>query len=318
MSDLDAALKQSVTPCITLGIQASSQLITVLRDFLDYWYLTAMQTAGSEKYSEFLKQGKGAYFRDEMEFAKVTFDLHKSDLYREPVSKEERAMLAKMCQKMGVDYCLAKRPQILEELITRKYVDHQPLSPQEEKIVNAFICLNEKGEPVFETEDKNGNRIPMIRNDEYLLTIAENDLPKWDLICTYLESVGKRSLEGILRDVKVQETIRAQQAKEQKEISQGPEIGSETVSFFIPKSRIIPEKNPDVPSETVKIRVTAQDYIIIPAHALKDADDDKGCEIVLPESYEVTIVSANKTYKRPIADIPQLIPVQRTTAERSR
>lgn len=158
----------------------------------------------------------------------------------------------------------------------------------------------------------------MIRDDEYLLTIAEKDLPKWDLICTHLESVGKRSLEGILRDVKVQETIRAQQAKEQKEISQGTEKGPETVSFFIPKSRIIPEKNPDVPSETVKIRVTAQDYIIIPAHALKDADDDKGCEIVLPESYEVTIVSANKTYKRPIADIPQLIPVQRTTAEQSR
>ncbi len=233
MSDLDSTLQQGLTPCITLGIQIGSQVVVVLRNFLDYWYLQLSQTDGSEKYANFLKESKGAYFKDELEFAAVAFDLHKSNIYREPVSKEERLMLQKMCRKMGIDYkgayfkdelefaavafdlhksniyrepvskeerlmlqkmcrkmgidyCLAKRPGNLDELITKKYVLNQSLSPQEEKLVNAFLCLDEKGNPIFETEDRNGHKIPKVRDDAYLLTIAEKDLQEEKLVNAFL------------------------------------------------------------------------------------------------------------------------------------
>ena len=322
MSDLDSTLQQGLTPCITLGIQIGSQVVVVLRNFLDYWYLQLSQTDGSEKYATFLKESKGAYFKDELEFAAVAFDLHKSNIYREPVSKEERLMLQKMCRKMGIDYCLAKRPGNLDELITKKYVLNQSLSPQEEKLVNAFLCLDEKGNPIFETEDRNGHKIPKVRDDAYLLTIAEKDLPKWDLICTHLEAIGKRTLEDLTRDVKVKETVEANLAKDQKhpkqEKTQSVEQRDRMLSLYVPKTKAIQEKETDSSEQTVKIRITGQDYIIIPAAFVKLSEDKKGYEIEIPETMEVTVITGGKAVQRPVKDIQHLIPVPRVSAERGR
>lgn len=334
MSDLDGMIQQSITPCITLGIQAGSSLIVVLRDFLDYCYLKASQVNGEVKYGEFLKDNKGSYFKDELEFANVTFDLHNSNLYREPVSKEERAMLQKMCKKLGIDYCLAKRPGNLEDLVSKKYVQHQPLSPEEEKIVNAFLYLDASGKPVFETESKDGHRIPKIRDDAYLLTIAEKDLPKWDLICTNLETTGKRSLGDLTRSLKVKQVIENQEkaaektspakdtgiGKQEKKQEKNP-TSERILSFRIPKSKAVVEQEKVNSEVTIKVKVTSQDYIYIPLRFVRYLDDEKHSEIIvsIPENYEITVVAGKaKPVQRQIKDLSHMIPVQRTTVEKSR
>lgn len=333
MSDMDAALQHSLNPCITLGIKASSQMVVVLRDFLDYWYLQMSQTPGSSKYSEFLKTNKGAYFKDEMQFANVVFNLHQADIYREPVSKEERTMLQKMCRKMGIDYSLAKRPSNLEALVAKKYVYNQDLSKHEEKLVNAFICLDKNGNPVFEMEDKDGNRVPKIRDDEYLLTISEKDLPKWDYICTNLEAVGKRTLADLTRDSKAKETILANFEKnadplakedpsttdqpvkaESKEAleTQAVDEMEPRLTFKIPKSRIIQEEKSNEKPIRITVKVTDQDFIMLPIRFCKP-DDEKSYLVTIPESYPVEIISnKGQPIQRPVKDLVHQIPVTRS------
>lgn len=204
MSELDHALANASQSVITIGIKAGSQLVVALRDFLNFWYMNAND--GPAKYKETLKATKGAAFRDEVQFANVTFNEKGSDLMREPVSKDERALIARMCKREGMDYCLAKRPPHLENLLEAKYIQGVKLSPQQEKMLNAFICFDPQGKPVFETEVK-GHRVPKLRDDQYLLTIAEKDLPKWDHICTLLEVSGKRSIRDIARDIQARDAI---------------------------------------------------------------------------------------------------------------
>ncbi len=203
MSDLDHAVAHTTQNIITIGIKTGTQLVVVLRDFLNYWYLTSRD--GSQKYQEVLRENKGVFFRNEMELVNLASS-RGSDVIREPVSKEERSMIARMCKKEGIDYCLAKRPPDLDKLVEAKYIQGKTLSPQQEKLLNAFICFDQEGKPLFETE-MNGHRVPKLRDDQYLLTIAEKDLPKWDHICTALEVRGKRAIRDIARDIQTREAI---------------------------------------------------------------------------------------------------------------
>ncbi len=208
-----------------------------------------------------------------------------------------------------------------------------------------------------------------MRDDAYLLTIAEKDLPKWDLICTHLEAIGKRTLEDLTRDVKVKETVEANLAKDQKhpkqektqaveqrdrmlslyvpktiedltrdvkvketveanlakdqkhpkqEKTQAVEQRDRMLSLYVPKTTAIQEKETDSSEQTVKIRITGQDYIIIPAAFVKLSEDKKGYEIEIPETMEVTVITGGKAVQRPVKDIQHLIPVPRVSAERGR
>lgn len=323
MSELDHALANASQSVITIGIKAGTQLVVALRDFLNYWYMTSND--GPAKYKETLKQSKGAAFRDEVQFANVAFNVKNSDIVREPVSKDERALIARMCQREGMDYCLAKRPPNLEKLLEAKYIGGAVLSPQQEKMLNAFICFDPQGNPVFEEEVK-GHRVPKLRDDQYLLTIAEKDLPKWDHLCTLLEVSGKRSIRDITRDIQAKEAIvqTADSHADRPEPNQhmhksDKKKESEPVlllRFSLPSKKI--EEDTES-KEYVVVNISARDQILIPiGYVVTSTADEYVLEI--PEDAPVEIRNGERVTKRPVQEVKSyLVPVaQQKTQDKVR
>lgn len=321
MSELDHALANASQSVITIGIKAGSQLVVALRDFLNFWYMNAND--GPAKYKETLKATKGAAFRDEVQFANVTFNEKGSDLMREPVSKDERALIARMCKREGMDYCLAKRPPHLEKLLEAKYIQGVKLSPQQEKMLNAFICFDPQGKPVFETEVK-GHRVPKLRDDQYLLTIAEKDLPKWDHLCTLLEVSGKRSIRDIARDIQARDAIEKaaetpstdpKTKQPEKKNEKKPAKESEPVRmlrFSLPKKQT--EDN-EKPKDYIVVKVSAQDQILIPVQYIVTSTADEYV-LEIPDDVHVEVRNGDRVTKKPVKEVKSyMVPVTQSKSQ---
>lgn len=312
MSDRDHAVAHTTQNVITIGIKTGAQLVVVLRDFLNWWYLSSRD--GSQKYHEALKASKGFFFRNEMDLVNRASS-RGSDIFREPVSKEERSMIARLCKKEGLDYCLAKRPPDLEKLAEAKYIQGQSLSLQQEKLLNAFLYFDQNGKPLFQTELK-GHRVPKLRDDQYLLTIAEKDLPKWDHICTALEVGGKRTIHDITRDIQARNAIEKAYSPKLPDGSrqQDPERSRNTnfnardlepvrkLNFGIPKDRTAEEPA----SDSIVVQITHQDQILIPVKYVKNRLKDR-YEIEIPSNSHVLIRNDGKVTTRSIQEVQSYI-----------
>lgn len=195
---LDNTSKNAGIIIFQIGVSAGTSLTRALRDFL-----TAVKYAnvkyGEKHYKDFLKGEKGHQFRKEDNFINFTMNTRKSDIARESVTVEEKNFIKDRCAKLGIDYQLASRPPNLEKLVERKFLNGEELSAQEEKLVQAFTIRDGNGKLVMNPDHP---KLPLLKKDEYLLTIAEKDLPKWEVICMHLERKRDISLQRKARNAK--------------------------------------------------------------------------------------------------------------------
>lgn len=166
-----------------ISIDATSNIARALRQCLTA-VKYSFQEYGEDHYKNYLKETKGHRFKNWIDFAHYTFDKKESDVTRMPVTKKDRDIIEKLTKRMGIDYCLMKRPPDLDSLIQRKFENGETLSSEEEKLVNSFIQRNDKGEVLMNPENP---KMPLVKDAEYVLVIAEKDLPKWEIICRELE-----------------------------------------------------------------------------------------------------------------------------------
>lgn len=182
MSTESTAKNQGVAT-FYIAIEAGSDIARELRRFL-----TAVQYAnvsyGEDQYKDYLKE-RGHKFKSEMEFARVAFDVKESNIERYAVVKEDKDIIENYAKKYGMDYCLIKRPDDLENLIKRKFVDKEEMTGQEEKIIRAFTYRDGNKETLMNPENPS---MPLINDAAYMLTIASVDLDRWELICREMES----------------------------------------------------------------------------------------------------------------------------------
>lgn len=183
-----------------IAIDATSNIAKALRNFL-----TAMkysyQTYGEKEYKNYLKESKGHFFKNEMDFVHVTMDKKQSDVERMAVTDEDRKIIEKYTRRMGIDYCLIKRPNDLDRLIEKKFINGEELNSNEEKIVRAFTFRDNNGKTIMDPENP---KKPLVNDAAYMLTIATKDLNKWEYITRELEIRSHNPpLKQRLKDAKV-------------------------------------------------------------------------------------------------------------------
>lgn len=166
-----------------ISIDATSNIARALRQCLTA-VKYSFQEYGEDHYKNYLKASKGHRFKNWIDFAHYTFDKKESDVTRLPVTKKDRDIIEKLTKRMGIDYCLMTRPSDLDSLIQRKFENGETLSDEEVKLVNSFVQRDDKGNVLMDPENP---KRPLVKDAEYVLVIAETDLPKWEIICRELE-----------------------------------------------------------------------------------------------------------------------------------
>lgn len=197
-----------------IAIDATSNIARALRQFLTsmkYSY----QTYGEKEYKNFLKESKGHFFKNELDFVHVTMDKKESDIERMAVTDEDRKIIEQYTRRMGIDYCLIKRPDDLEQLIERKFIDGETLSANEEKIVHAFTLRDNNGKTIMNPEKPD---YPLLNEASYMLTIATKDLSKWEYITRELEIRShKPPFKQRLKDAKIMQKVQEAFVKNQQQ-----------------------------------------------------------------------------------------------------
>ena len=179
----EASSKNAGIAIFYISIEAGIDIAKALRRTL-----TAIKYAtvsyGEQHYKDYLKGEMGHQFKSEMNFARVTMDMKKSDIERIPVTDKDKRIIQEMAHNMNIDYCMLRRPTDLDMLIEKKFLNDEKLSNQEEKIIRAFISHNETGKVIMDPENP---KLPMKNDAEYMLLIASTDLNKWEYITRELE-----------------------------------------------------------------------------------------------------------------------------------
>lgn len=182
MSDSGYMTKEMMQGIITIGWQAGTSMVHVLRDVI--WRLKiANEKSGESSYKNYLNETKGKKFKDEIDFLRVA-EKKKSEVVKASVSKDDVLFLQKTCQRYGVDFHLRTRPENLEELLQKKFVRQEMLTSREDDILKSFIMYDPQGKMMMDPKNES---IPLLKKDDYLLSFKQTDINKWELICERLE-----------------------------------------------------------------------------------------------------------------------------------
>ncbi|MFR6362104.1 hypothetical protein [Amedibacterium intestinale] len=192
MSDSGYMTKEMMQGIITIGWQAGTSMVHVLRDVI--WRLKiANEKSGESSYKNYLNETKGKKFKDEIDFLRVA-EKKKSEVVKASVSKDDVLFLQKTCQRYGVDFHLRTRPENLEELLQKKFVRQEMLTSREDDILKSFIMYDPQGKMMMDPENES---IPLLKKDDYLLSFKQTDINKWELICERLEDRNRSIKEKI-------------------------------------------------------------------------------------------------------------------------
>lgn len=192
MSDSGYMTKEMMQGIITIGWQAGTSMVHVLRDVI--WRLKiANEKSGESSYKNYLNETKGKKFKDEIDFLRVA-EKKKSEVVKASVSKDDVLFLQKTCQRYGVDFHLRTRPENLEELLQKKFVRQEMLTSREDDILKSFIMYDPQGKMMMDPENES---IPLLKKDDYLLSFKQTDINKWELICEKLEDRNRSIKEKI-------------------------------------------------------------------------------------------------------------------------
>lgn len=192
MSDSGYMTKEMMQGIITIGWQAGTSMVHVLRDVI--WRLKiANEKSGESSYKNYLNETKGKKFKDEIDFLRVA-EKKKSEVVKASVSKDDVLFLQKTCQRYGVDFHLRTRPENLDELLQKKFVRQEMLTSREDDILKSFIMYDPQGKMMMDPENES---IPLLKKDDYLLSFKQTDINKWELICERLEDRNRSIKEKI-------------------------------------------------------------------------------------------------------------------------
>ena len=192
MSDSGYMTKEMMQGIITIGWQAGTSMVHVLRDVI--WRLKiANEKSGESSYKNYLNETKGKKFKDEIDFLRVA-EKKKSEVVKASVSKDDVLFLQKTCQRYGVDFHLRTRPENLEELLQKKFVRQEMLTSREDDILKSFIMYDPQGKMMMDPENES---IPLLKKDDSLLSFKQTDINKWELICERLEDRNRSIKEKI-------------------------------------------------------------------------------------------------------------------------
>lgn len=192
MSDSGYMTKEMMQGIITIGWQAGTSMVHVLRDVI--WRLKiANEKSGESSYKNYLNETKGKKFKDEIDFLRIA-EKKKSEVVKASVSKDDVLFLQKTCQRYGVDFHLRTRPENLEELLQKKFVRQEMLTSREDDILKSFIMYDPQGKMMMDPENES---IPLLKKDDYLLSFKQTDINKWELICERLEDRNRSIKEKI-------------------------------------------------------------------------------------------------------------------------
>lgn len=203
MSDSGYMTKELMQGILTVGWQAGTSMAHVLRDVI--WNIKiANEKSGESTYKNYLNETRGRKFKDEIDFLRIS-ELKKSEVVKASVSKDDVLFLQKTCQRYGVDFHLRTRPENLEELMEKKFLRQELLTTREDEMLKSFIMYDPQGKMM---KDPNNENLPLLKNDDYLLSFKQTDINKWELICEKLEE----------RNLSIKEKIdKAKQVKQHRE-----------------------------------------------------------------------------------------------------
>lgn len=218
MSDSGYMTKEMMQGIITIGWQAGTSMVHVLRDVI--WRLKiANEKSGESSYKNYLNETKGKKFKDEIDFLRVA-EKKKSEVVKASVSKDDVLFLQKTCQRYGVDFHLRTRPENLEELLQKKFVRQEMLTSREDDILKSFIMYDPQGKMMMDPENES---IPLLKKDDYLLSFKQTDINKWELICERLED-RNRSIKGKIDKAK---QIKQHREKDNQKVERNKERKAE-------------------------------------------------------------------------------------------
>lgn len=203
MTDSGYMTKELMQGILTIGWQAGTSILHVLRDAI--WSLRiANEKSGETSYKNYLKETKGKKFKNEIDFLRIA-EMKKSEVVKASVSKDDVLFLQRTCQRYGVDFHLRTRPENIEELLEKKFSKQEMLTSRENEILRSFIMYDSQGKMMMDPENK---KMPLLKNDDYLLSFKQTDINKWELICEKLEE----------RNLGIKEKIdKAKQIKQHRE-----------------------------------------------------------------------------------------------------
>ena len=203
MSDSGYMTKELMQGILTVGWQAGTSMSHVLLDVILNIKI-ANEKSGEYNYKNYLNETRGRKFKDEIDFLRIS-ELKKSEVVKASVSKDDVLFLQKTCQRYGVDFHLRTRPENLEELMEKKFLRQELLTTREDEILKSFIMYDPQGKMM---KDPNNENLPLLKNDDYLLSFKQTDINKWELICEKLEE----------RNLSIKEKIdKAKQVKQHRE-----------------------------------------------------------------------------------------------------
>lgn len=177
---MDSSSKNLGVACLHICFSATTNIARALRSALSAIKYANVKY-GEEHYRDYLKE-KGHKFRSEKELSRMAAIVKNSDVERYAIVQEDIDIIQKYAVKWGMDYALTKKPEDLDYLIKKRFVDKQELNSQQQKIVDAFIVKDENGKPVM------NEGIPQIIEESYMLTICTKDLVRWEHICREMEA----------------------------------------------------------------------------------------------------------------------------------
>ena len=165
-----------------IGLKSGDSLLHALEMALNS-IRYAFYKYGEDHYKDYLAE-KGLKFKTEEGFIRVATK-KKSDIERIPVTKAQVNDLEKLAKKYGCDFYLCKRPENLEQLLERKFVEQQALTQSDEKLLNAFLLIGPDGRLI---RDPNNPQLPLLNDRDYMFTIRSTDWNNWDLILRKMEA----------------------------------------------------------------------------------------------------------------------------------
>lgn len=196
----ESSSKNAGVAVFHIAINAGENIAYALRRFL-----TAVKYAnvkyGEAHYKDYLKGNRGHRFKSDAQFARVAYDMKKSDIERIPVTAQDKEIIETMARNLNVDYCLMRRPSDLDALVHKATEKKENMTDYEKKIVTAFTIRDGNGHIIMDPENPT---MPLINNAEYMLTICSTDLAKWEIITRELEIQShKPSLTERLKQAKL-------------------------------------------------------------------------------------------------------------------
>lgn len=196
--ETDRSVKNFGMMSLHIGLKAGDSLLHALEMALNS-IRYANYKYGEDHYKDYLAK-EGLKFKTEEGFVRVATK-KRSDIERFPVTKNQVKDLEKLAKKYGCDFYLCKRPENLEQLLELRFKDRQPLTPPEEKLLNAFLLYGPDGRLV---RDPNNPELPLLNDRDYMFTIRSTDWNNWDLILKKMQvKYQKPTLEDRIQQARI-------------------------------------------------------------------------------------------------------------------